>query len=148
MPTLRLFMENFLTKHYPEQSYSYFGDLAKIRSYNTMKIFHPYYHIHFKDKPTICIVGIEPNIILYLCPEGIKKIQEFERKIQCSLLWSLESDGNVYGKCNTKIYLITYILTGLTKIKHLDNNPLNNVLDNLIEMDQKKMKQNEDLPIL
>ena len=53
MPTLRLFMEKFLTKYYPEQSYSYFGDLAKIRSYNTMKIFHPYYHIHFKDKPTI-----------------------------------------------------------------------------------------------
>ena len=134
MPTLRLFMENFLTKNYPEQSYSYYGDLAKIRNENTMKIHHPYYHINFKDKQTICIVGIEPNIIVYLCREGIKKIQDFERIIQGSLLWSLESDGNVYGKSKSKQYLLTYILTGLTKIKHLDNNPLNNVLDNLIEI--------------
>ena len=78
MPTLRLFMENFLTKNYPGQSYSYYGDLAKIRNENTMKIYHPYYHINFKDKQTICIVGIEPNIIVYLCREGIKKIQDFE----------------------------------------------------------------------
>ena len=138
MPTLRLFMENFLTKNYPEPSYSYFGDLAKIRNDNTMKIHHPYYHIHFKDKPPICIIGIEPNIIVYLCREGIKKIQDFERGIQGTLLWCLESDGNVYGKNNSKLYLLTYILTVLSKIKHLDNNPLNNILDNLIETDQKK----------
>ena len=133
MPTLRLFMENFLTKHYPEHSYSYFGDLAKIRNDHTMKIYHPYYHIHFKNKPPICIVGIEPNIILYLCLEGIKKIQEFERRIQSSLLFYLESDGKVYGKCNSERYLLTYIVTGMSKIKHSDNNPLNNMLDNLID---------------
>lgn len=148
MPTLRLFMEKFLTKYYPEQSYSYFGDLAKIRNDNTMKIYHPYYHIHFKDKQTICILGIEPDIIVYLCPQGIKKIQEFERSIQGTLLWSLESDGIVYGKCNSNQYLLTYILTGLSNIKHIDNNPLNNILDNLTEMDQKKMKQNKDFPIV
>ena len=140
MLTLRLIMEDFIQKNYSDHSYSYFGDLIRppSTSNTSIKVYHPFYHIHFKDKPTLCIVGIQPDRIMFLCLEGIKKIQDFEIGITSYLMWFLESDGKIYGKHKSDIYSIEYVLTGFKNAKHIDANPLNNQLNNLINPGEKK----------
>ncbi len=142
MTTLRLIMEKYINKTYPQNKISYNGDLVRIRYSTSLKTNHPLYNIYLKNGKIICLVGIEPNIIMYLCPQGIDRIYQFQRDIQLSLLWIQETDGNIYGTNNNIKYPIEYVLTGLKNVTHSDGNPLNNIMDNLIILDKKKMKQN------
>ncbi len=146
MPTLRIFMENYIHKSYPEKKVTYHGDLARIRNFYTMKAQNPYYTIHINNSETICLIGIEPDVILYLCSVGINKIKSFERTIQSSLLWSQDVNGNIYGTNLINNYLLSYVLTGLNNVKHSDGNPLNYRMNNLENIGEKKNEIKNNRP--
>lgn len=140
MPSIRLVMENFINKKYPDKKLSYNGDMARVRVWTPKRIHHPLYYIYLTEKEIICLVGIEPDIIMFLCPDSLSKIQDFERSIKTSLQWIMDSDGNIIGKdqSDKHRYKIEYIITGNYNVEHVDKNPLNNKLDNLISIGEKK----------
>ena len=146
MPTLRIFMENYIHKSYSEKKVTYHGDLARIRNFYTIKTQNPFYTIHINNSKNVCLIGIEPNIILFMCPNGIERIKNFERTIQTSLLWCQDINGNIYGTNLINNYLLSYVLTGLNNVKHSDGNPLNYRMDNLVNIGEKKNETKNNHP--
>ena len=98
MISLRLIMEKYISKNYLDQPFSYNGDVAPIRSWKEGIKSHPLYVVNPNSINEVCLVGVEPNVIIKMCRKSKDRIIEFERNIKSSLSWFQGENGYIFCK--------------------------------------------------
>ena len=134
MISLRLIMEKYISKNYLDQPFSYNGDVAPIRSWKEGIKSHPLYVVNPNSINEVCLVGVEPNVIIKMCRKSKDRIIEFEGNIKSSLSWFQGENGYIFCKNenhNDIIYSLEYVITGHKEVEHIDGDPLNHIFNNL-----------------
>ncbi len=134
MTTLRLVMEKYIAKNYSEDPFSYHGDISTVKKWKVGMKSNPLYSVRPYYSNEIYLLGIEPNIILKLCKISKDKIKEFERITKSSLSWFQGNGGLIFGcddNLDDKVYSLEFVITGYTKVEHIDGDPLNHTFNNL-----------------
>ncbi len=110
---------------------------------------NPMWKIEEKDK-IYWLMYCEKNTLCKLCDKSINKIKEYENINKCILTFHKHSNGYILTTNNTLLY-IHQIITGCfgngkgTKnisVDHIDQDPLNNVFDNLRVATRKEQEEN------
>ena len=142
MTTLRLIMEKYINNNYDCNDFTYYGN--RINSFRTKET-NPLYELTIKNNKqnhSVFIMGCEPKYIIILCKLSLMRINEFEldNKMSLSFSYSCEENNIVGTPIHNHKYQFTlsYIITRSKNVLYKDNNPLNNVLSNLTDKNEKK----------